>query len=752
MNKKERFNRYKYSMGLSSWEIASYKDQENVIIVNDGPNGLRKPICNDFDKQNDIIKTVCLPSISALACSFDKKACYEDGFILAQECLANGTNILLAPGVNIKHNILCGRNFEYFSEDPYHAGILAASYINGLEENGVGTCIKHFAVNSQEFARTINSSEVSLRALNEIYLRNFKFALKYSSPTSIMTSYNRINGEYVNESKYLLQDKIRKEYNFKGFITSDWEAVSDKGLTIATGLNVEMPISIRSNEFLDREYNKVFFDEDLILRDNELYEAIKKFKNKQKIDVLDLSKAHQKAVELANGTIVLIKNDSYLPFKKNEKILVLGSYASKPYFVGQGSGWVNAYKNISFIDVLKNNQIEYEYVECFDEENVLISKEELSKYKYDKVILFLGRNSKEDTEGSDRKTLRLKENQEKVYQIVKEVISSFMVVLITGSVIACEDIYNHSSALMVSYLSGEGQSEALYNNLYGEYNPSGRLCETWINDLKQNPYMEEFTKRNTYYTYCDDDIYVGYRYYDEHKEGFILPFGYGLSYTEFKIELISYEVKENIEINLKVKNIGEYDGNEVVQVYVGKKESSIYRVKKELKGFEKVFVKSHQEKEIKIILNKEDLTSYDEEDDTFKLEKGNYQIYICKNAFEVIDEFEIYLDGEELAEHLEMKKLIRKSLDKDYSFNTAGGALLYNQDFKDFIIENKIDLDLTDFENKYWSIDSTPLRLLIGRFHMSYEQMDELIKYLNSRPHDLSKDNNYDHLIKEYLK
>ena len=160
-----------------------------------------------------------------------------------------------------------GRNFEYFSEDPYHAGILAASYINGLEENGVGACIKHFAVNSQEHARLINSSEVSLRALNEIYLRNFKFALKYSSPTSIMTSYNRINGEYVNESKYLLQDKIRKEYNFKGFITSDWEAVSDKGLTIATGLNVEMPISIRSNEFLDREYNKVFFDEDLILRD-----------------------------------------------------------------------------------------------------------------------------------------------------------------------------------------------------------------------------------------------------------------------------------------------------------------------------------------------------------------------------------------------------------------------------------------------------------------------------------------------------
>ena len=289
---------------------------------------------------------------------------------------------------------------------------------------------------------------------------------------------------------------------------------------------------------------------------------------------------------------------------------------------------------------------------------------------------------------------------------------------------------------MISYLSGEGQSEALYNNLYGEYNPSGRLCETWINDLKQNPYMEEFTKRNTYYTYCDDDIYVGYRYYDEHKEGFILPFGYGLSYTEFKVELISYEVKENIEINLKVKNTGEYDGNEVVQVYVGKKESSIYRVKKELKGFEKVFVKSHQEKEIKIILNKEDLTSYDEEDDTFKLEKGNYQIYICKNAFEVIDEFEIYLDGEELTEHLEMKKLIRKSLDKDYSFNTPGKFLFNNEKFKKFIVDHHIDLDLTDFEKKFEWISEWPFRSISEHFHMSYEQMDELIKYLNSFSHE----------------
>lgn len=758
MDKKERYLRYKYSMGLSAWDIGSFKDQSFTIVVNDGPNGLRKPSIDDFYHQDGVIQTVCLPSISALACSFDKNACYEDGYVLAQECISNGTNILLAPGVNIKHNVFCGRNFEYFSEDPYHAGILAASYINGLEDHGVGTCIKHFAVNSQEHARLINSMEVSLRALNEIYLRNFKYAFKYSSPTSIMTSYNKVNSEYVNESKYLIQDKIRKEYNYKGFICSDWGAVSNKGLGIATGLNVEMPISNRTNEFLDRSYNSVFTDEDLIKRDEELYEAIKKFKNRPVIDVFDLDKAHKKAVDLANGTVVLAKNDNgYLPLKKTERVLVLGDYALNPYFVGQGSGWVNAYKNVSFVDVLKENGIDYVCERCFDyvTNDVLVTKEDLLKYKgkFDKVILFLGRTSHEDTEGSDRKTLSLSSNQLEVFSMVKEIFSDFMSVIVTGSVVSLKDIYNSSNAVMISYLSGEGQAESLFNNLYGLYNPSGKLCETWIDSIDQNPFMERFLERNDYYTYCDDDIFVGYRYYDMHKNGFILPFGFGLSYSKFDIKLNGFEVVDGkINVSLSVSNVGEFDGSEVVEIFVGKKDSSIYRPVKELKGFEKVFVKANETKDVVVTLNIDDLTSYREEDDSFALEEGKYQVYVCKNADEIVDEFEVSLDGEKFEAHSKPTELVRKEIKKDYDYDTPGGALFYNQDFKDFIVKNNINLKLDNFEEEFWTIDSSPLRDIIYRLGMSFEQLADMIDYLNSQPHDLSKYINYDHCFKDKLK
>ena len=340
MNKNERYNRYKYLTGLSAWEIASYRDPENVIILNDGPSGLRKPLKNGFTEQNEVIQTVCMPTPSALAASFDKDACYETGELIAKECLHHKTNILLAPGINIKRYVMCGRNFEYFSEDPYLTGVLAANYVNGLEEKGVGACVKHYACNSQEHGRTINSSEVSLRALNEIYLRAFKYTLKYSNPSSIMTSYNRINGVYVNESEYLLQKKLRKEFNFRGLIMSDWCAVSDKGVTYKTGLNIEMPLAKMSYDFMDRGYGKTFDDDDLIKLDNEIYQTISKFKDTKPLEELNLDQLHKQAVDVADKTIVLAKNEgNYLPVSKNEKILVLGYFANHARFVGKGSGW-----------------------------------------------------------------------------------------------------------------------------------------------------------------------------------------------------------------------------------------------------------------------------------------------------------------------------------------------------------------------------------------------------------------------------
>lgn len=755
MNKNERYNRYRYLTGLSAWEIASYRDPENVIILNDGPSGLRKPLKNGFTEQNEVIQTVCMPTPSALAASFDKDACYETGELIAKECLHHKTNILLAPGINIKRYVMCGRNFEYFSEDPYLTGVLAANYVNGLEDMGVGACVKHYACNSQEHGRTINSSEVSLRALNEIYLRGFKYTLKYSSPSSIMTSYNRINGVYVNESEYLLQKKLRKEFNFRGLIMSDWCAVSDKGKTFKTGLNIEMPLAKMSYEFMDRGYGKTFDDEDLIKLDNELYQTISKFKDTKPLDELDLDKLHAQAVSVADKTLVLVKNDNdYLPLNKNQKILVLGYFANHARFVGKGSGWVNAYRDTTFLDVLNENGIEYDFIECFDEEKATVTADELQKYqnKYDKVLLFLGQYQHDESEGIDRSTIDLRPQQIEVLNMVKEVFSTFATVLVSGSVVNVSEVYEKSNSMFITYLAGEGQSEAIYNNLFGLHNPSGRLPETWISSLKQNPINDEYARRDIYHTYYHDDIFVGYRYYDLHSDGFILPFGYGLSYSKFNYSNFKYDVVNGkIIVSLDVTNESNIDGEDVIQIYIGKKNSDIYRPIKELKAFGKAFVKANETKRINIEVDIDDIKSYRDATDSFELEGGEYEIYVALNTNLIISEAKINLDGVKFEEKLVPDVLETKEVPSKYTLDTPAGILFENDLFKQYVKENNLPIDIEDFEKKLFWIDSKALRVTIcdGDINISYEQMEDLVKYLNEHS-KINQNINFDDIVVKY--
>ena len=758
MDKKERYERYKYLQGLSAWEIASFLDQDNIVVVNDGPSGLRKPVCQEFNKQDETIVTVCLPTPSSLASSFDKELCYKNGTLLAKECLVNKTNILLAPGVNIKSYVLCGRNFEYFSEDPYLAGILASNYINGIEDNGVGTCVKHFACNSQEHARTINSSELSLRALNEIYLRVFKYVFKYSNPTSVMTSYNRINGEYVNESEYLIQTKLRKEYNYQGLIMSDWCAVSNRWKTISCGLDIEMPVSHMTNEYIDREYNKTFNDEDLINRDNEIYNSLKKFKNFKPLDYLDLDELHKEAVNIANKTVVLVKNDNnYFPLNTNNKVLVLGYFANHNRFVGGGSGWVNAYKPKTFLEVLNSNNIQYDFLECYDEDKLLIDINTLKEYKgkYDKVILFLGQYQKDETEGSDRLSLNLAKEQIETLNIVKEVFDEFGSVVVSGSVVNIKDIYNASKSTLITYLAGEGQNEAIFNNLFGLNNPSGRLPETWIESIYQNPINEEYLRRDIYYTYHYDDIYVGYRYYDLNKNGFMLPFGYGLSYSSFTYANYKYEVeKDIIRVSLDVTNNSNIDGEDVIQIYVGKKDSNIYRPLKELKAFTKVFVKANETKRVEVEVEIDNLKSYRDASDSFELEEGNYEIYIAKNANEIINESIVTLEGVTFEVISKPKELVKKELPSCYTVDSPAGLLFDNELFKTYVRENNLPIDINDFEERKWYLDSRTLRGTINdyEFNITFEQLEGLIDYLNKHDKNIKKCVNFDDYVGKHIK
>ena len=755
MNKNERFNRYKYLTGLSAWEIASYRDPENVIILNDGPSGLRKPLKNGFTEQQDVIQTVCMPTPSALAASFDKDACYETGELIAKECLHHKTNVLLAPGINIKRYVMCGRNFEYFSEDPYLTGVLAAQYVNGLEDMGVGACVKHYACNSQEHGRTVNSSDVSLRALNEIYLRGFKYTLKYSNPSSIMTSYNKINGVYVNESEYLLQKKLRQEFGFKGLIMSDWCAVSDKGKTFRTGLNIEMPLAKMSYEFMDRGYGKTFDDDDLIKLDNEIYQTISKFKNTKPLDELDLDKLHAQAVNVADKTVVLVKNENdYLPISKNHKILILGYFANHARFVGKGSGWVNAYKDTTFLDVLNSNGITYDFVECFDEEKATVTTDELKKYqsKYDKVLLFLGQYQHDESEGIDRSTIDLRPQQIEVLKMVKEVFGTFATVLVSGSVVNVKEVYELSSSMFITYLAGEGQSEAIFNNLFGLHNPSGRLPETWVSSLEQNPINQEYLRRDIYHTYYYDDIFVGYRYYDLKDNGFILPFGYGLSYSKFSYSNFKYDVEsDRIKVSLDIANESEIDGEEVIQIYIGKKRSNIYRPIKELKAFGKVKVKANATEHIIIDVDIDDIKSYRDSSDSFELEDGQYEIYAALNTASIIDKSNIILNGVEFEKKLTPDALEQGEYPSKYTLDTPAGVLFENDVFKQYVKDNNLPIDVEDFEKKLFWIDSKALRVTIcdGDINITYEQMEDLIDYLNEHC-EINNNINFDEVVKKY--
>lgn len=755
MDKQERFSRYKYLTGLSAWEIASYQDPSTVLILNDGPSGLRKPLKNGFTEQNEVIQTVCMPTPSALAASFDRRACYESGELIAKECLHHKTNILLAPGINIKRYVMCGRNFEYFSEDPYLTGVLAAEYVNGLEDNNVGACVKHYACNSQEHGRTVNSSELSLRALNEIYLRAFKYTLKYSSPSSIMTSYNRINGVYVNESEYLLQKKLRGEFGFEGLIMSDWCAVSDKGASFKTGLNIEMPLAKMSYEFMDRGYGKTFTDDDLVKLDNEIYQTVSKFKNVNQLPELDLDELHNQAVSVANKTAVLVKNDNnYLPISKNDRILVLGYFANHARFVGKGSGWVNAYKDITFLNVLDSNGISYDFLECYDEERVSVTADELSTYsdRYDKVLLFLGQYQSDESEGIDRSTIDLRPQQIEVLKMVREAFDSFATVLVSGSVVNVKDVYNLSDAMMITYLAGEGQSEAIYNNLFGYHNPSGRLPETWISSLEQNPINSEYARRDIYHTYYHDDIYVGYRYYDLQDNGFILPFGYGLSYSRFSYSDFSYDVSDQkIEISLNIANESDIDGEDVIQIYVGKKASDIYRPLKELKAFEKILVRAHSTERLSIEVDIDDIKSYRDKTDSFELEDGEYEIYVALNTNLIINEDKIRLDGIKFEEKLMPEDLQQKEIPSKYTLDTPAGILFENDVFKRYVKENNLPIDIENFEKRLFWIDSKALRVTIcdGDINITYEQMEELVNYLNENS-VINQSINFDDVVKKY--
>lgn len=558
---------------------------------------------------------------------------------MGEECQAEDLSILLGPAVNIKRSPLCGRNFEYLSEDPYLAGKMAAAYIKGVQSWDVGTSMKHYAANNQEFNRMSCSANLSERTLREIYLPAFETAVKEAQPKTIMCSYNKINGTYASENHHILTEILRNEWGFEGYVMTDWGAVADRVKGIVAGLDLEMPGS--------GGYNDAKIVE--AVKDGSLYEELlnKSVENILKVlfsyvdnhhseAVFDRDADHEKAVRIETECAVLLENNGVLPLKAGGKVVYIGEYAEKPRYQGGGSSHINAYKVVSALESAKAKSRNVSYVKGFpsdrDEENEAeLSAAVQAAREAETAVIFAGLPDAIESEGYDRKDMKLPDCQNKLIEEVAKVQPNTIVLLHNGSPVEAPWA-GQVAAVLEMYLGGEGVGEATDRLLYGDANPSGHLAETFPLRLADNPSYLNFPGDGKNVDYAEG-IYVGYRYYDKKEIPVRWAFGHGLSYTTFeysnlKVPTTPLGDEGSVKITVDVKNTGSRVGKEVVQLYVSDRNGTTGRPVKELKGFTKVELKPGETKTVEFVLTARDLSFYHEELGDWYAPSGFYEVLI----------------------------------------------------------------------------------------------------------------------------
>jgi beta-glucosidase len=607
-----------------------------AFYMSDGPHGLRKQKeDNGLESAFTAIESVCFPAACATACSFDKKLLFELGQALGDECQAENIAILLGPGVNIKRFPLCGRNFEYFSEDPYLSSGMGASFVQGLESKGVGACLKHFAVNNQETRRMSVSANVDMRTLREIYLNSFEDAVKEGKPSSVMCSYNRVNGVYASENEFLLTKILRDEWGYEGLVMSDWGAVNDRVEGLKAGLNLEMPGSMgRGASKIYRAFKENNLDEKII------DDAAKKiitialnWKEKYHGKPYDREEHHRLARKIESESIVLLKNDGdILPLKKEQKILFVGEFAEKPRFQGGGSSRINCFKTVSALEAA-SGFFNVSYVKGFgiydkEKDEKLTEEAIIAAKEADVVVVFAGLCDAEESEGFDRQYMELSPIQNELIEKIAEAQNNTVVVLHNGSPVSLPWL-GKIKGLLELYLGGQAVGEAVVDVLFGNVNPSGKLAETFPVKVEDNPSFLNFPGSNDE-VYYNEGLFVGYRYYDKKKMNVAFPFGYGLSYTTFDYQSISLSKKtirdtEEVTVTVKIKNSGKRKGKEVVQLYVANYQNTEFP-EKELKGFEKIELMSGETGEVTFTLNKRSFAHWDTEHHAWRVLGERYAI------------------------------------------------------------------------------------------------------------------------------
>lgn len=604
------------------------------IWLSDGPHGLRKQAGeSDHLGLNPSVPATCFPTASAVANSWDAALGEEIGAALGEEAAAQEVSVVLGPGLNMKRNPLCGRSFEYFSEDPYLAGKLAAGYIRGIQSKGVAACPKHFAVNSQETRRMASDSIVDERTLREIYLTGFEIAVKEGHPRSIMSSYNLVNGTYANENKHLLMEILRGEWGFDGAVITDWGGSNDHALGVKNGSTLEMPApggdSVR--ELLAAVESGKISESDIDARLSELLPLV--FDTKAALDAapreFDAAAHHALARRAAAESLVLLKNEgSLLPLAAGSKVAVIGDFAKNPRYQGAGSSMVNSTQ----VDVLLDKLVDSElnvigYQQGFDRHgkpDAALQKSacELAT-QADTVVLCMGLDEIAESEGLDRSNLRLAQNQLDLLQAVAAVNPKIVVVLYSGSVVETPWLDN-CQALLYAALGGQAGAGAVADALIGKVNPCGKLAETWPLAYADVPSAADFATRRKTVEYREG-LYIGYRYFTTAEKAVRFPFGYGMSYTTFAYSDMAADEQG---VSLTVTNTGSVAGTEIVQLYVAKKDSELFRPAKELKGFARVTLAPGEKQRITIMLDDKAFRFWNVKANRWEIEGGEYELLV----------------------------------------------------------------------------------------------------------------------------
>lgn len=713
------------------------------VMVSDGPHGLRKQDQEaDHLGMNESIKAVCFPAACATACSFDRELLSKMGQTLGEECQAENVSVILGPAVNIKRSPLCGRNFEYYSEDPYLSGQIAASFIKGVQSKGVGTSIKHFACNNQEYRRMSCSSELDERVLREIYLPPFETAVKEAQPKTVMCSYNRINGEFASQSKKLLTDILRDEWGFEGYVMSDWGAVNERVPGLAAGLELEMPASCGST---DKQI--VAAVQNGTLAEEVLDQAVERILNvvfdyadhRDTSAVFDKQADHQLAARIEEESMVLLQNDGILPLKEGIRAAFIGEFAEKPRFQGGGSSHINCFKVTNVLEGAKGlADITYAkgYRTDVDEPDETLETEAVNAAKAaDAAVLFVGLPDSFESEGYDRIHMQMPACQNRLIEKVCAVQPNTVIVLHNGSPVEmpwCDKV----RAILEVYLGGQAVGEAAANVLFGKVNPSGKLAETIPMKVSDNPSYLSFPGDGQTVKY-QEGVFVGYRYYDAKEMPVRFPFGHGLSYTTFSysdLKLSASEIKDTdtLKVSVTITNTGSRAGKEAVQLYVSDLTGTPGRPPKELRNFSKVSLQPGESKTVTMLLDKRAFAYYHEELSDWYAPSGAYGILIGKSSRDVVLRDTVKLTSTTV-------------LPITVTTNTTFGELLANPATREKISamaaqvtgaiggnpeEDSAAAEAVSPEMMEKMMDSMPLRALRSFMGYSEEQIAELVESL----------------------